>query len=69
MIWIDGFVMLEPEARRADYVAMAERVGQIFLDHGASRIVESWGATSRTAKSPISIARSRPSRGRASCFR
>ncbi len=44
MTWIDGFVIPVPEARRADYAAMAEKVGQIFLDHGATRVVGSWGA-------------------------
>lgn len=44
MTWIDGFVIPVPEARRADYAAMAEKVGRIFLDHGASQVVESWGA-------------------------
>ena len=43
-IWIDGFVIPVPEARRADYAAMAAKVGRIFLDHGATRLVESWGA-------------------------
>jgi len=44
MTWIDGFVIPVPEARRADYAAMAEKVGRIFLDHGATQVVESWGA-------------------------
>ena len=43
-VWIDGFVIPVPEARRADYAAMAEKVGRIFLDHGATQVVESWGA-------------------------
>ncbi len=44
MSWIDGFVIPVPEARRADYTAMAEKVGQIFLDHGAAQVIESWSA-------------------------
>lgn len=44
MTWIDGFVIPVPEARRADYAAMAEKVGRIFLDHGATQVMESWGA-------------------------
>ncbi|WP_421853390.1 DUF1428 domain-containing protein [Novosphingobium sp.] len=44
MTWIDGFVIPVPEARRADYAAMAEKVGRIFLAHGATQVVESWGA-------------------------
>jgi uncharacterized protein YbaA (DUF1428 family) len=43
MTWIDGFVIPVPEARRADYAAMAEKVGRIFLDHGATHVIESWG--------------------------
>lgn len=44
MTWIDGFVIPVPQARRADYAAMAGKVGRIFLDHGATEVVESWGA-------------------------
>lgn len=44
MAWIDGFVIPVPDARRADYALMAEKVGQLFLEHGAQCVIESWGA-------------------------
>ena len=43
MSYVDGFVLAVPAANQEAYRAMAERVGAVFLRHGATRLVECWG--------------------------
>ena len=43
MSYIDGFVLAVPTAHRERFRAMAARVAEIFIEHGALRVVESWG--------------------------
>ena len=44
MIYIDGFLApVKAHATRAAYTAFAEQAAPIFLDHGATRVVEGWG--------------------------
>jgi uncharacterized protein YbaA (DUF1428 family) len=43
MSYVDGFVFAVPDANRERFRAMAARVGQVFTDHGALRVVENWG--------------------------
>ena len=43
MTYIDGFVLAVPTANRDKFQAMATRVGKIFVDHGALRVLENWG--------------------------
>lgn len=43
MTYIDGFVLAVPSANRERFRAMATRVGEIFIDHGALRVIENWG--------------------------
>lgn len=43
MTYTDGFVLAVPTANRDRFRAMAERVAQVFIDHGALRVVENWG--------------------------
>lgn len=43
MTYIDGFVLAVPTANRERFQAMAMRVGKIFVEHGALRVVENWG--------------------------
>ena len=43
MSYIDGYVLAVPTANRERFQAMATRVGKIFVDHGALRVVENWG--------------------------
>ena len=43
MTYIDGFILAVPTANREGFRAMASRVGKIFVEHGALRVVENWG--------------------------
>ena len=43
MSYIDGFVIPVPAANKDAYRALAERVAPIFMEHGATRLVECWG--------------------------
>lgn len=43
MTYIDGFVLAVSTANRERFRAMASRVGKIFVEHGALRVVENWG--------------------------
>jgi len=44
MAYIDGYVLPVPAANKQAYRDMAERVAPLFRDHGALRIVETWGS-------------------------
>lgn len=39
---VDGYVLAVPEANKEAYRAMAEKAADVFLDHGATRVVEAW---------------------------
>ena len=41
--YVDGYVMPVPAGRKDAFVAMASGAAQVFLDHGATRVVEAWG--------------------------
>lgn len=43
MSYVDGFVVAVPTANEEAYRAMAERCGRVFLEHGASQVLEAWG--------------------------
>lgn len=43
MSYVDGFVLAVPTANRERFRAMAARVADIFVEHGALRVVENWG--------------------------
>lgn len=43
MNYVDGFVLAVPTANKERFRAMAQRVAEIFTDHGALRVVENWG--------------------------
>jgi len=43
MPYIDGFVIPVPTGKKEAYRSMAARAATIFMDHGATRIVECWG--------------------------
>lgn len=40
---IDGFVLAVPTANRSGFVACAREFDAIFLEYGASRVLEGWG--------------------------
>lgn len=41
--YADGYVLAVPEAKKDAYVALARKAAPIFREHGATRVVESWG--------------------------
>lgn len=41
--YLDGFVVPVATARRDDFVAHAKMVAALFIEHGASRVVDAWG--------------------------
>ena len=43
MSYIDGFVIAVPTANKEAYRVLAEKAAPIFFDHGALRLVETWG--------------------------
>jgi uncharacterized protein YbaA (DUF1428 family) len=44
MSYIDGFVIAVPTGNKQEFIAHANRVDGAFIDHGATRVVECWGA-------------------------
>jgi uncharacterized protein YbaA (DUF1428 family) len=44
MSYIDGFVIAVATADKEKFIALANKVGSAFIDHGATRVVECWGA-------------------------
>jgi uncharacterized protein YbaA (DUF1428 family) len=43
MSYIDGFVIPVPTANKDTFVSHARHVDQIFIENGATRIIECWG--------------------------
>jgi uncharacterized protein YbaA (DUF1428 family) len=43
MSYVDGFVLAVPKANKEAYLALAARMGSLFREYGATRIVECWG--------------------------
>lgn len=43
MSYMDGFVIPVPKANRQAYTDIATKAAPIFLEHGATRVVECWG--------------------------
>jgi uncharacterized protein YbaA (DUF1428 family) len=43
MAYVDGFVASVPTARRADFIEHARTMGTLFKEHGATRVVDTWG--------------------------
>lgn len=41
--YVDGFVAPVPDANKDRYRAMAKMASEIFIEHGATRVVENWG--------------------------
>ena len=44
MSYIDGFVIAVPTASQQQFIAHATPFDRAFIDHGATRVVECWGA-------------------------
>ena len=60
MSYIDGFVIAVPTANKDNFVAHANKGDSVFLDFGATRVVENWDADVPPERPPTSSARSRP---------
>jgi Uncharacterized conserved protein len=43
MSYIDGFVMAVPDANRQAFIDHAGKFDPIFLEYGATRVLECWG--------------------------
>lgn len=43
MNYVDGFVSSVPSANKAAYLAYIQSLAPVFREHGALRMVESWG--------------------------
>ena len=43
MAYVDGFVIAVPTANKAQFIEHAKKGDAVFLDHGATRILECWG--------------------------
>lgn len=43
MSYIEGFVLAVPTANKDSFIAHAQTADQVFLEHGATRILECWG--------------------------
>ena len=44
MSYIDGFVLAVPTANKQKFIAHATDFDSAFIEHGATRVVECWGA-------------------------
>lgn len=44
MAYIDGFVLAVPTANKQKFIAHATKFDSMFIEHGATRVVECWGA-------------------------
>ncbi|RUO38933.1 DUF1428 domain-containing protein [Aliidiomarina taiwanensis] len=43
MAYVDGFVVAVPTANKEKYIEHAKESAHVFKDHGALRVIESWG--------------------------
>jgi len=50
MSYIDGFVIAVPTANKQTFIEHARSGDQVFLDHGARRVLECWGDDVPTGK-------------------
>ena len=45
MAWIMAYAGAVPTAKKAEYHAHATRMAEVFRKHGATRVIETWGAS------------------------
>ena len=43
MSYVDGFVLAVPAENKEQFRAHADDAAKVFLDHGATRVMECWG--------------------------
>lgn len=44
MSYVHGFLLAVPNANKAAYTEMAESASKVFLDNGATSVMETWGS-------------------------
>lgn len=69
MPYIDGFVIAVPSANKDKFLAHARQMDPIFLELGATRVIEGWGDDVPRARSPTFGAPCKPLRMRRWLFR
>ena len=42
-MYIDGFLIAVPTARKDEFIAHARKSDSVFIDFGATRVIECWG--------------------------
>jgi uncharacterized protein YbaA (DUF1428 family) len=50
MPYIDGFVIAVPKANKQKFIDHAKAADAIFMEHGASRVLECWGEDVKSGK-------------------
>ena len=50
MAYIDGFVIAVPTANKAKFIEHAKMADSVFLEHGATRVLETWGDDVKAGK-------------------
>ncbi|HMO75342.1 MAG TPA: DUF1428 domain-containing protein [Sphingopyxis sp.] len=43
MGYVDGFIVPVPDGNKEAYRVLAQKASAVFIDHGATRVVEAWG--------------------------
>src|SRR5207253_650760 len=43
MSYIDGFVIAVPKQNKQKFIEHAKRTDSVFIEHGATRVLECWG--------------------------
>ncbi len=43
MPYVDGFIVPVPEGNKDAYIAMASKAAPIFVEYGATHVMETWG--------------------------
>ena len=70
MSYIDGFVIAVPTANKQKFIDHANKGDSVFIELGATRVLECWGDDVPDGKqSPISAAPCRRTTTRPWCFR
>ena len=42
-MYVDGFLIAVPTARKDEFIAHARKSDSVFIDFGATRVIECWG--------------------------
>jgi uncharacterized protein YbaA (DUF1428 family) len=50
MSYIDGFVIAVPKANRQKFIEHAQQADSVFMEYGATRVLECWGEDIKVGK-------------------